>query len=409
MEPSVLYFAAGIVLGATAALALSSARWRTMEETVRGILDETERQGAAERDRLGGQMRDAFNALSREALSRNSGDFLGIAGETLARQTERGTRELEGKKELIDQALQQMREDLLRVRDLISTLERDREQKFGELSAQVQNTAEQARLLQETAEGLRSALTNTTARGQWGERMAEDVLRVSGLVEGVNYVKQKTQDATGRRPDYTFFLPGDRKVHMDVKFPLDNYMRFMEAEGEGDRERFLVQFLRDVRTRIRDAAGRDYIHPEAGDVDYLIVFIPNERVFAFIHENDRSLMDEALRQRVVLCSPFTLYAVLSVIRQAVENFSLEKTATEILTVFSLFYRQWRHFAGTMERMGKKIEEARSEYESLVTSRKARLDRSLLRIEELRREKGVPAAEAEEDPLPEGPGGPEEIQ
>lgn len=402
MESSVLYFAAGIVLGATAALAIASARWRAMEETVRGILDETERQGAEERDRLSGQMRDAFSALSREALSRNSGDFLGIAGETLSRQAERGTRDLEGKKELIDQALRQMRDDLLRVRELISTLEKDREQKFGELSVQVQHTAEQARLLQETAEGLRAALTNTTARGQWGERMAEDVLRVSGLVEGLNYVKQKTQDATGRRPDYTFFLPGDRKVHMDVKFPLDNYMRFMDAEGEGDRERFRTQFLRDVRMRIRDAAARDYIHPEEGAVDYLIVFIPNERVYAFIHENDRSAMDEALRQRVVLCSPFTLYAVLSVIRQAVENFTLEKTATEILTAFSLFYRQWKGFAGTMERMGKKIEEVRGEYESLVTSRKTRLDRSLLRIEELRREKGVPAGEPEEDNIPEGP-------
>lgn len=404
MESSVLYFAAGIVLGATAALAVCSARWRTMEAMARNILDETERHRAEELDRLNLLMRDSFSALSREALSRNSGDFLNIAGETLARQAERGTRELDSRKERIGEAIDQMRNDLVRVRELIATLEKDREQKFGELSAQVQNTAEQTRHLQETAEGLRLALTNTKARGQWGERMAEDVLRVSGLVEGVNYVKQKTQDATGRRPDYTFFLPGDRKVHMDVKFPLDNYMRFMDAEGEGDRERFRAQFLRDVRMRIREAAGRDYIHPEEGAVDYLIVFIPNERVFAFIHETDRSVMDEALRHRVVLCSPFTLYAVLSVIRQAVENFSLEKTAAEILTVFSMFYRQWKSFAGTMERMGKKIEEVRTEYESLVTSRKDRLDRSLLRIEALRREKGAPAGDAEEDSLPEGPGG-----
>lgn len=402
MESSVLYFAAGIVLGAAAALAVCSARWRNMEAMARNILDETERHRTEERDRLNLLMRDSFSALSREALSRNSGDFLNVAGEALARQAERGTMELDSRKERIDDALDQMRNDLVRVRELISTLEKDREQKFGELSAQVQNTAEQTRLLHETAEGLRSALTNTKARGQWGERMAEDVLRVSGLVEGVNYVKQKTQDATGRRPDYTFFLPGDRKVHMDVKFPLDNYMRFMDAEGEGDRERFRAQFLRDVRMRIREAAGRDYVHPEEGAVDYLIVFIPNERVFAFIHETDRSVMDEALRHRVVLCSPFTLYAVLSVIRQAVENFSLEKTAAEVLTVFSLFYRQWKSFADTMERMGKKIEEVRTEYESLVTSRKDRLDRSLLRIEALRREKRAPAGDAEEDSLPEGP-------
>jgi hypothetical protein len=123
MESSVLYFAAGIVLGATAP-------WPSPPPLAghggdgRGILDETERQGAGG---TGPPQRPDAGCLQRpfrEALSRNSGDFLGIAGETLSRQAERGTRDLEGKKELIDQALRQMRDDLLRVRELISTLER---------------------------------------------------------------------------------------------------------------------------------------------------------------------------------------------------------------------------------------------------------------------------------------------
>ena len=389
MDSSIFYFMAGMVMGATGALVFVSVRWQNAEGLARSILDETDRHRSAEFDRLSNHMKDSFGALSLQALYRNSEEFLKMARETLGNQMEMGGRELESKKALIDQVLGGMKGDLLKVQELITTFEKDREQKFGELKFQMGHAAEQTRMLRETAEGLRSALTNTKIRGQWGERMAEDVLRASGLVEGVNYVKQETQESTGKRPDYTFFLPGGKKVHMDVKFPLDNYLRFVEAEGDEERERCKTQFLRDVRLRIRDVSTREYVRPEDQTVDCLIVFIPNEQVFAFIHECDTTIMDEAMARQVVLCSPVTLYAVLAVIRRGVENFHLEKTASRILTLFSSFYRQWNGFVGTMERMGKKIEEAQREYEALVSVRRNQLERSLLKIEEMRKEKKLP--------------------
>lgn len=389
MDSSIFYFMAGMVMGATGALVFVSVRWQNAEGLARSILDETDRHRSVEFDRLSDHMKDSFGALSLQALYRNSEEFLKMARETLGNQMEMGGRELESKKALIDQVLGGMKGDLLKVQELITTFEKDREQKFGELKFQMGHAAEQTRMLRETAEGLRSALTNTKIRGQWGERMAEDVLRASGLVEGVNYVKQETQESTGKRPDYTFFLPGGKKVHMDVKFPLDNYLRFMEAEGDEERERCKTQFLRDVRLRIRDVSTREYVRPEDQTVDCLIVFIPNEQVFAFIHECDATIMDEAMARQVVLCSPVTLYAVLAVIRRGVENFQLEKTASRILTLFSSFYRQWNGFVGTMERMGKKIEEAQREYEALVSVRRNQLERSLLKIEEMRKAKNLP--------------------
>jgi len=400
MDSSIFYFMAGMVMGATGALVFVSVRWQNAEGLARSILDETDRHRSAEFDRLSNHMKDSFGALSLQALYRNSEEFLKMARETLGNQMEMGGRELESKKALIDQVLGGMKGDLLKVQELITTFEKDREQKFGELKFQMGHAAEQTRMLRETAEGLRSALTNTKIRGQWGERMAEDVLRASGLVEGVNYVKQETQESTGKRPDYTFFLPGGKKVHMDVKFPLDNYLRFVEAEGEEERERCKTQFLRDVRLRIRDVSTREYVRPEDQTVDCLIVFIPNEQVFAFIHECDATIMDEAMARQVVLCSPVTLYAVLAVIRRGVENFHLEKTASRILTLFSSFYRQWNDFVGTMERMGKKIEEAQREYEALVSVRRNQLERSLQKIEEMRKAENLPDDEPPDgDDLP----------
>jgi DNA recombination protein RmuC len=186
---------------------------------------------------------------------------------------------------------------------------------------------------------------------------------------------------------------------MDVKFPLNNYLRYLEAGGESDREKYRSQFLRDVRGRIKEVTTRDYINPAENTLDYVIVFIPNEQVYAFINEHDRSLLDDALRNRVILCSPITLYAILAVIRQAVENFNLEKTTEQILSLLGSFSKQWSLFLKSLEKMGKKIEDAQSEFTALNATRRNQLERPLKQIEDLRKQKGI---------LPEASFGEEEV-
>jgi DNA recombination protein RmuC len=124
-------------------------------------------------------------------------------------------------------------------------------------------------------------------------------------------------------------------------------------------------------------------------VDYVIVFIPNEQVYGFINENDRTILDDALKNKVIFCSPLTLYAILAVIRQAVDNFNLEKTGAQILSLLGTFNKQWDAFLKSLEKMGKKIDEAQNEFNALTTTRRKQLDRPLKQIEDLRKQKGIP--------------------
>jgi DNA recombination protein RmuC len=103
-------------------------------------------------------------------------------------------------------------------------------------------------------------------------------------------------------------------------------------------------------------------------------------------------MDEALRQKVILCSPFTLYAVLAVIRQSVENFNLERTASEILKLLSEFSKQWNAYKEKFRLMGEKLDMAKTEYDSLVTTRSNMLERPLKKIEDLRKQKALEVEE-----------------
>jgi DNA recombination protein RmuC len=247
------------------------------EDIARQLAAEQWRHAAAERDEV---IRSALELLQ----SQNHG--------ALASERELHGQQLESKKALIDQQLGVMNAKLGEVGELVRTLEAERSTKLGELSGALEMQRAHIAALAETTQGLREALSSTKVRGQWGERMAEDVLRLAGFVEGVNYLKQRA--ITTGVPDFTFLLPDDLSLFMDVKFPLDNYLRYLEAEGELEQRRTRDDFLRDVRQHVKTLAARDYLDGGRPSVDCVLLFIPNEAVYAFIQEQDSSILDDAL-------------------------------------------------------------------------------------------------------------------
>ena len=276
--------------------------------------------------------------------------------------------------------------ELTAVREELARLQEAVARSHGELRQQLRATGEQTALLTTTAGALREVLASPKARGQWGERMADDVLRLAGLVEGVSYVKQRAT-AHGTVPDVTFLLPGERCLHLDVKFPVANYVRCLEATTDGEHAGFRDAFLKDVRARVRELDGRGYVDPAAGTLDYVLLFLPNESIYAYVHEHDPGLLDEALRRKVVLCSPLTLYAVLAVVRQAADAAALERTSGEVLAVLGTFVQEWDRFCESMDKVGRAVDAMERAYGELAGTRRRALERPLARVEELRRTGG----------------------
>ncbi len=400
------FFWGSVALGALVLLLFFlGLRRRTTRRWLREVVQLSEAHRDQEIEAILQRVKDAFGSLSLDVLAKNNEAFLQLARQTLAQHTQAASSELEGKRQLIDRSVEGMRAELKKVEEMVTSFEKDRREKYGELAEQLKNTAEGTQRLQETTYQLREALSSQRARGQWGERMAEDVLRLSGFQEGVSYRKQKTMEGGGRRPDFTFFLPQGLRVNMDVKFPFDNYLRYLEAQEEGEKTRRKDRFLKDVRARVREITTREYIDPQDNTLDYVLLFIPNENVYSFIQEEDATLLDDALKTRVILCSPLTLYAILAVIRQSVESFNLEKMTSQVLAHMADFQKQWEAFVRSMDKMGKRIEDAKQEFDHLVSTRKNQLERPLGKIETMRREQGIlPASEAggedEEEEAPE---------
>lgn len=360
------------------------------EESRKHLQEEIERFKEME-----SKLSETFKALSLDALAKNSDEFkkyadnfIKLAEEKLKTQTSEGKKELDSKKELIDQNIEAIGKTMSEVQRKIEEVGKVSGEKFTEVSTLIKKHEEVTTKLKDTTERLSHALASSQKRGEWGERMAEDIIRLIGMIEGVNYIKQKTLDSSAGRPDYTFFLPNNLKINMDVKFPIDNYIHYLNAGSEHDKRRYKEELLKNTKVMIKQLTTRDYINPTENTVDYVIMFIPNEQVYSFINEADITIMDEALKQKVILCSPFTLYAVLAVIRQAIENFNLERTASEILKLLSEFSKQWNVYKDKFRIMGERLDAAKKEYDSLITTRSNMLERPLKKIDEIRKQKAI---------------------
>lgn len=315
------------------------------------------------------QLKDAFGNLSKEALDQNIETFMKIAESKFGDLMKSSDAQLDEKKKLIDSSLVEMKKQLEGLN-----------KQTTELTGQMMESKKGITDLADTTTQLRQILSSSQARGQWGERMVEDILSFIGLIEGINYEKQ-SQEGTDR-PDFKFNLPDGKHINMDVKFPLSHYENFLASENETEQEKEKKAFLRDVRNHVKEISGRSYIDPNAGTVDYVLMFIPNESIYSFLNQEDHELIDFSLGKKILLCSPVTLYAILSLIRQAVSNFYMEQKAGEVQKLVITFKEQWVKFTEKLDALGKSLGTVTTHYEALTGPRRNALEKPMDKITEL---------------------------
>ncbi len=367
--------AAGV--GAAIAVALSSRRRTSPDDIAGAVRDELTVQISQQFD----AQRHAMEQQRSESLRQAVESVVNVASEQLRLHTAAGTDALDHRNVVMAQRLDDMSQSLDRVRRLVTDLDQQRAEGFGQLAERLEQTGSMTLELSRTTAALREALASPQSRGQWGERMAEDVLRAAGFVRDVNYVVQSST-ATGR-PDFTFPLPAGRCVHMDVKFPLDNYVRHLEADTDTERAATLKAFIRDVRNRITELSRRDYVDPANGTLDQVLLFLPNEHVYGFLHQHDRDIIDLALKHKVVLCSPLTLFAVLAVIRQSVDDHLTERRSKEILDLLAAFGSQWEKFTDHLDKVGTRIAATQKAFDDANGVRRRMLEKQIDRVDDLR--------------------------
>ncbi|MFZ9290456.1 MAG: DNA recombination protein RmuC [Ilumatobacteraceae bacterium] len=282
----------------------------------------------------------------------------------------------------IDHTKRQIDDKVGRLENEIRQLREINTEKFGSVDTAVAGLAQQT-------QALNKVLSSAQGRGSWGEKMLEDILMQSGFQRGINYeMQEKLGD--GGKPDYTFFLPPDRVLYLDSKFPMENYLKYFEAQDDNTRKIMKDAFIKNVEDRVKELEKRDYVQQSgANAIDYVLLFIPNEGVLSFIQQHKPSLVDEAVAKRVVLCSPLTLYAFLGVVRQATASFAMEQNANEVLRLLTNFGKAWGNYVKNLKDIARHFETMQKKLKAVTTGRVfGAVNKPLRDIEELAQNRGI---------------------
>lgn len=339
----------------------------------------------------------AMDKLSERARADRE-ESIRIAAEKIATA---GGEQLGTRAQVIDTTLQNISSQMSsRLDELSKELQNLRQTN----NSQYDNVGKAVEALTRRTDNLNEILSSSQKRGQWGERVVEDMLRAVGFIEGVNYAKQDV-NSVGGRPDYKFLMPPSRVLFMDVKFPLDRYAEHFNADNDALRQQAKTEFVKAVKGHIDALAKRDYVlNAKEEALDYVLMFLPNESISGFVHEADPAMIDYALTKKVVMCSPLALYSFLSVIRQATDSFHTEQTAASIMQQIAKFNKEWQNYVKAVDDVKDQFGKLTDKIDSIGTdgTRFKKLNVPIRAMEQLRTKHGVPeltdgeSSEADDD-------------
>jgi DNA recombination protein RmuC len=286
--------------------------------------------------------------------------------------------------EVIDHTKKQIDEKMGRLETEIRQLREINSEKFGSVDTAVAGLAQQT-------QALNKVLSSSQGRGNWGEKMLVDILMQAGFERGINYEMQEKLEAGGK-PDFTFKLPPDRVLYLDSKFPMENYLKYFEAQDDNTRKIMKDAFIKNVEDRVKELEKRDYVQQSGSNaLDYVLLFIPNESVLGFIQQHKPTLIDDAVAKRVVLCSPLTLYAFLGVVRQATASFAMEQNANEVLRLLTNFGKAWASYVKNLKDIARHFDAMQKKLKAVTTGRVfTSVNKPLREIDELAQHRGISA-------------------
>lgn len=286
--------------------------------------------------------------------------------------------DLEGKKDAIKTLVDEIRKQLKETDEKLRRSDQDRISSFSALQKELETHKQLASELRGSTDELKNVLSNNQTRGQFGERIAEDLLKMAGFVINQDYFVQ--MQAGEGRPDFTIVLPDKTKINIDVKFPYQNLQKSAEAKDPEEKKRHFAQFQRDVRKKIGDIANRNYINPDDHTVDFAVAFIPNEMIFSYIYERSNDIWEEAMAKKVVLAGPYSFVALLRLIKQAHSNFQMQSNIHGIIGLVQKFRQEYDKFSSELDSLGNRLESASKQYQVVATTRSRQLGRVIDQID-----------------------------
>lgn len=280
----------------------------------------------------------------------------------------------ERRAESVDAMVEPIHASLRRVDEQLAALDRDRAVQRGALDEQIrQLVSSQERLRTETS-GLVAALRQPQTRGRWGELQLRRVVELAGMLAHCDFSEQRsvTTDGGVLRPDLIVHLPGAKHVVVDAKAPLHAFLNAYEAQDETTRTHELAQHARLLREHVRKLSAKAYWSQFPTAPDFVFLFLPGEHFYSAALEADPSLLEEGVRDGVLIATPTTLIALLRAVAYGWQQEQVAESAREIADLGRELHQRLATFSAHLDRVGTRLRGAVGAYNDAVGSFDARV-------------------------------------
>ncbi|MGN0214592.1 MAG: DNA recombination protein RmuC [Muribaculaceae bacterium] len=301
------------------------------------------------------QSEETFKNIANEILKQNSRDFK------------------EANETRINEILKPFKENVEHMQHAIKEYYENGIKETSSLKTTIDELTKLNNQLGKEANELSAALrgNKNNTQGPWGEMILRQILEGSGLIEGVNFRLQATENADGSkiegnyRPDALLFLPDNKVLVVDSKVNITSYIEYANATNDDDRKRLLCEHVKAVETQISSLSSKNYYTAVKGSADFVIMFMPNEGAYIAAMHGDPELWNKAYNKHVLLVSPTHLISVVKMMEQLWKNDKQNRNAIEIAEESGKLIDKLAGFVDDMSEIGNNLNKATGCYEKAM--------------------------------------------
>lgn len=313
-------------------------------------------------------------------------EFENLANKILEEKTNKFT---EQNKENLKNILSPLQDKIQLFEKKVEDSQKETHGYHSALKEQLQHLKDQNLKISKEAENLTKALKgDSKMQGNWGELILERVLEKSGLEKDREYFIQQsftTEEGNRVQPDVVINLPDGKKMIVDSKVSLTAYERFVNEENEELKPQFLKEHLNSLKRHVEQLSEKNY-HDlyQMESPDFVLLFVPIETAFALALNEDSTLYNRAFEKNIVIVTPSTLLATLRTIDSMWTNQKQQENAIEIARQAGALYDKFEGFVSDLIKIGKKMDEAKVEYQGAMNKLVDGSGNLITRIENLKK-------------------------
>jgi len=285
----------------------------------------------------------------------------------------------------------EMQKTVIPLQNILSSLDVElkkmevaRAKEYGGIGEQLRAVSLATQGLKDQTGSLVQALRAPQVRGQWGELQLKRAVEFAGMTNYVDFMEQVSTTSTNGdilRPDMIIRLPNERTIVVDSKAPMEAYLRALEAQNPEDKKSCMQEHSSQLKKHFKQLGQKQYWQQFEKSPEFVVLFLHSESLLSAALEQAPELMENSLKENVLIATPTTLIALLKAVSYGWGEAQVAQKARDIVALGNELVDRFYTVAGYWQEVGGALEKAVDKYNQAAVSTQSRLMPTARKINE----------------------------